>query len=305
LEITEVELKCSRDPPWKRGQRDEMGRRARVPGEREAGGNKPERHEWKMRDIMSVKDAHGAPYASGRERDRKRTARVGQRRCGERAPCPQQHAARKIFAQMIHLANQGDPGTKDDRADTRAKVGKDRPARASEPGAAAIGADDAGNQNCETQQPCKFRPMGSDESEERGRDQNAADDGHDHRDVDLGSEWWKRTADGGEDRRRDHAIGLPSRKVSFKTLAIGSVEHRRASPAGGVERVMAARPRQQAGVELADIAAYSRTPTSTLRAKTLHLRWVETSRRSACRVSPSKEEHTVKTAFPTGFQPEC
>ena len=77
--------------------------------------------------------------------------------------------------------------------------------------------------------------MGSDESEERGRDQKAADDGHDHRDVDFGSEWRKRVADGGDDRRRDDAIGFPSRKISFKTLSIGSVEHRRGSQGGVVE----------------------------------------------------------------------
>src|SRR5215468_6870565 len=103
--MVKVGLKRSHDPPRKRGQRDEMGRRARVPGERKAGGNKPKRHEWKMWDVMRVKDAHGAPYASGGEPDRKRSARVGQRRCGERAPGPQQHAARKILAQVIHLTN--------------------------------------------------------------------------------------------------------------------------------------------------------------------------------------------------------
>ena len=62
--------------------------------------------------------------------------------------------------------------------------------------------------------------MGSDESEEGSRDQQAADDGYDHRDVDAGSAWRKRSANGGEGRRRDHAIGLPLRKISFKTLAI-------------------------------------------------------------------------------------
>ena len=208
---------------------------------REAGGHDPERHEWKMRHVVGVKDVRAAPDACAHKRDRKCTARAGQRRRGKCAHCPQQHAAGKVLAQVIHLANQGDPGPENDRADACAKIGEDRPARASEPGAEAIGANDAGDQNCQAQQPCKFRPVGSDESEERGRDQKAADDGHNHRDVDIGSERRKRAADGSENPRRDQAIGFPSRKISFKTLPIGSVEHRRGSPAGDVERGRTAR----------------------------------------------------------------
>ena len=89
------------------------------------------------------------------------------RRCRKRAYRPQQHAARKVPAQMIHLANQGDRGTKDDRAHAGAEVGEHGLARTGEPGTEAMGADDAGKQNCQTQQACEFYPMGSNESQKR------------------------------------------------------------------------------------------------------------------------------------------
>jgi len=86
---------------------------------------------------------------------------------------------------------------------------------------------------------------GSNERQERGRDQETADDGYHHSDVDAGSERRKCNADGGEGCRRDHAIRLPSRKVSFEALPVGSVEHHgdlsARKPAGGVKVAQAAR----------------------------------------------------------------
>ena len=80
--------------------------------------------------------------------------------------------------------------------------------------------------------------MGGNEGQERSRNQQAADNGDHHGECDAGSERRKRRADGGEDRRRDHAIGLPSRKIGFEALPIGLVKHDRNSPslapAGGV-----------------------------------------------------------------------
>jgi len=90
--------------------------------------------------------------------------------------------------------------------------------------------------------------MGSDEGQKPSRDQQTADDGYRHRNVDTGSEWRKRNADGGEGRRRNHAIGLPLRKISFEALPIGSVKHHRDSPArvpaGGIKAGQEARNTQ-------------------------------------------------------------
>src|ERR1700694_5793676 len=94
-----------------------------------------------------------------------------------------------------------------------------------------MGADDADKQNCQTQQACELAPVGGDESQERGRDQQAADDGYHHRDVDAGSKRRKRGADGGESRRRSHAGGFPLRKIGFAALPVGSLKHHRDSPA--------------------------------------------------------------------------
>ena len=132
--------------------------------------------ERKMRRVQLFDDAHAAPYARGHQRNRERAARAGQRRCGKRADRPQQHAAGKVAAQMIHLADQRDPGTKDDRADAGAEVGKDRPPGTGEPGAEAMGADDAGEQNGQPRQARDLDPVGRDESEERRCDQQTADD---------------------------------------------------------------------------------------------------------------------------------
>ncbi|MGY3122053.1 hypothetical protein ACVWXQ_005990 [Bradyrhizobium sp. S3.14.4] len=70
----------------------------------------------------------------------------------------------------------------------------------------------------------------SDEGEEGGCDQEAADDGNDDGDVDAGRERRQRAADGGGRRRRDHAVGFPLRKISLEALPIGFVEHRRETP---------------------------------------------------------------------------
>ena len=127
--------------------------------------------------------------------------------------------------QMIHLADQRDPGTEDDRADAGAEVGKDRPAAAGEPGAEPMGGDDAGKQDGQPRQARDLDPVGRDEREERRRDQEAADDAHDHGDVGAGSERRQCAPDGGRGRGRDHAIGLPSCKVSFEALPVKPVEH--------------------------------------------------------------------------------
>ena len=126
---------------------------------------------------------------------------------------------------MIHLANQRDPGAKDDRAHGGAEIGEDRLAGAGEPGAETMGGKDAGKQDRQAQQAGDLYPMRRDERQERRGDQEAADDGHHHRDVDAGSERRKCDADGGDSRRRDHAIGFPSRKISFEALPIGPVKH--------------------------------------------------------------------------------
>ena len=181
--------------------------------------------------IQLFDDAHAAPYAGGDQRDRESAARAGQRRRGKRADRPQQHAAGKVAAQMIHLADQRDPGTEDDRADAGAEVGKDRPAAAGEPGAEPMGGDDAGEQDGQPRQARDLDPVGRDECEECRRDQEAADDADDHGDVGAGSERRKCAPDGGRGRRRDHAIGLPSRKVSFEALPVKPVEHGQESPA--------------------------------------------------------------------------
>ena len=77
---------------------------------------------------------------------------------------------------MIHLADQGDPGTEDDRANASAEIGQDRPAGTGEPGTEAVVDDKAGKQNGQTQQACDFHPVRCDESEEGGRDQTAQGD---------------------------------------------------------------------------------------------------------------------------------
>jgi hypothetical protein len=138
---------------------------------------------------------------------------------------------------MIHLANQGDPGAKDDRADACAEVDEDRPAGTGEPGAEAVGDDNADEQNCQTQQARDVHPMGRDESQERSRDQKAADDGDHDSDVDAGRERRKCNADGGQRRRRNHAIGFPSRKISFEALTIArsNITVIRRCAAGGAE----------------------------------------------------------------------
>jgi hypothetical protein len=88
-----------------------------------------------------------------------------------------------------------------------------------------MGAEDTGKQHGQARQACDFYPMRRDERQERRGDQKAADDGHHHRNVDAGSERWKCDAEGGASRRRDHAVGFPSRKIGFEALPIGSVKH--------------------------------------------------------------------------------
>jgi hypothetical protein len=73
--------------------------------------------------------------------------------------------------------------------------------------------------------------MGRDECEECRRDQEAADDANDHGDVGAGGDRRQCASDGGSGRRRDHAIGLPSRKVSFEALPVKPVKHISDSPA--------------------------------------------------------------------------
>ena len=46
------------------GQRDEVGRHARLPGERKAGGNEPDHQEGKVR-VTHLEDPHVAPYGRG------------------------------------------------------------------------------------------------------------------------------------------------------------------------------------------------------------------------------------------------
>ena len=92
-----------------------------------------------------------------------------------------------------------------------------------EPGAEAMGTEDAGKQHGQARQACDLYPMSRDEREKRSGDQKAADDGCHHRDVYAGSERRKCDADGGDSRRRDHAISFPSRKVSFEALLMDPV----------------------------------------------------------------------------------
>ena len=126
---------------------------------------------------------------------------------------------------MIHLANQRNSGTKDDRAHGGAEIGEDRLPGAGKPAAETMGGQDAGKQDGQAQQSRELYPMRRDECQKRRGDQKTADDGDHHRDVDAGSKRWKCDADGRGDRRRDHAIGFPSLKISFEALPIGSVKH--------------------------------------------------------------------------------
>ena len=112
---------------------------------------------------------------------------------------------------MIHLANQRDRGTKDDRAHGGAEIGQYRLPGTGEPCAETMRSQDAGKQDCQAQQACDLYPMRRDERQERRGDQEAADDGDHNRDVDAGRERRECDADGGDNRRRDHAIGFPSR----------------------------------------------------------------------------------------------
>src|SRR5450756_2895084 len=131
---------------------------------------------------------------------------------------------------MIHLADQRDGSAEDDRADTRAKIGEHRTVVTGKPAAETIGGEAAGQQYRNPQQPCQLRPVRGNEGKERGGNQQPADDCNDDRDGDAGNERPKRPADGSDDLRRDHAIGLPLRKISLEALPIGSVKHHRASP---------------------------------------------------------------------------
>ncbi|MHC2394783.1 hypothetical protein ACVIHB_009639 [Bradyrhizobium liaoningense] len=191
-----------------------------------------------------------------------------------RADRPQQHAAGKILAEMIHLPDQRDAGAEDDRTDAGAEIGENAAAGRGKPGAERAGDDHAGEQDREPQQPRDLRPVRRHEGEERGRDQQAADDGDDHGDVDGGRKRRQRMANGGGRRRRNHAVGLPSRQIGFEALPVGFVEHRPGitwrPPDGGallgriVQAMGSIRPSQQ-GYRLWLFARAERAPRPSRR----------------------------------------
>lgn len=98
-----------------------------------SGSDEPDRYERKMQDIRRVVDPHAGPDAGGDEADRERAARAGQQGRRKRADRPQQHAAGKVIAEMIHLADQGDARAKDDCADARTEIGENNAALCSKP----------------------------------------------------------------------------------------------------------------------------------------------------------------------------
>jgi hypothetical protein len=98
-----------------------------------------------------------------------------------------------------------------------------------------MGDDNPGGQNQEPKRTLDFRPVCRNKGEERGRDQKTADDRHHHGDVDPGRKWRKHAADAADDRGRNHAIGLPPRKISLKALTIGPLKHCRGSSDGHAE----------------------------------------------------------------------
>lgn len=128
---------------------------------------------------------------------------------------------------MIHLADQRDARAEDDGADARAEIGENDAAGRGEPRAKTAGDDHAGKQDRKAQQPRDLGPVRRDKGEECSRDQQAADDGNDNRDVDARRKRRQRMPNGGGGGRRDHAIDLPLRKIGFEALSVSFVEHRR------------------------------------------------------------------------------
>ncbi|MEY9477197.1 hypothetical protein ABH981_001410 [Bradyrhizobium ottawaense] len=89
----------------------------------------------------------------------------------------------------------------------------------------ARGSDHAGEQDREPQQPRDLGPVRRHEGEECSRDQQTADDADDHGNVDARRQRRQRITDRGSRRRRNHAIGLPLRKISLEAVAVGLFEH--------------------------------------------------------------------------------
>ncbi len=213
------------DPPGERRDRDKMRRGLRIPGYRQGGGEEPQQNERKMRYVGRVYGPCAGPKCAGDERDRERAARSGQRCRGERAHGPQQHAGREIIAEVIHLADEGNGGAEDDGADTGGEIGENRPPVSGEPGANAVSSGDAGEQDGKARRTSDFHPVRRDKGQKRGRDQQTADNPDNNRNVDARVQRDKRIAHGVADRRRDHALRLPTRKVGFKALPVRSFKH--------------------------------------------------------------------------------
>jgi hypothetical protein len=95
-----------------------------VPRHRQCRADKPERDERQVRHDRVLVDPHAAPEAGGGERDRERATRAGERG-GRHATCrPQEHATGEVAADMIHLADERDRRTEDDRTDGAREIGE-------------------------------------------------------------------------------------------------------------------------------------------------------------------------------------
>lgn len=203
----------------------------RIPRYREECADEPESDERQV-DVRQFEHAHAVPDTGGDQRHRKRALRACQRRRRERASREKQHAAGEIVAEVVHLADKRDRRAEYDRANSGREIGEVRTLCPVEPRADDVSASDAGEQNAEAERTRDRRPVGGDEGEESSGDQQPADDRDHGGDGDAFGRRPQRAADGLGGGRRDHAFGLPARKIGVQPPPIGTFGHR-FGPASG------------------------------------------------------------------------
>jgi hypothetical protein len=215
-----------------------MAGHRRIPRDCQRRRDQPQRDERQMRGGNLLVDPHAAPDASGRERDRQRGARAGEHGRRHAACRPQQHAGGEVAADVIHLADERDRRAEDQRAHPAREIGKIGPVHAIEQRAGPVGACNAGEQDRESCRPRDCGPVGGNERQEGGGDEQPADDRNHRRNIDGSGQRAQAAADCVSGGGGDHTIRLPAGEIGRQPLPVHSFEHGVASVRSRVDHTV-------------------------------------------------------------------